>query len=106
MGLIDTIFLGIIFLLCQGYEYMHAFIQMNDSVYGTTFFVTTGFHGLHVFIGTLFLSAMLYRQCVGHFSSIHHIGLEGAIWYWHFVDVVWLYLFIFMYFAPFYLATT
>jgi len=96
-GLICTIFLGIIFTLFQLYEYIHATFQINDGIYGTTFYMTTGFHGFHVLIGTLFLSVMLFRHIKHHFSVEHHIGLEGAIWYWHFVDIVWILLYISMY---------
>jgi heme/copper-type cytochrome/quinol oxidase subunit 3 len=96
-GLGYTIILGILFTLCQAYEYINATFQINDGIFGTTFYVTTGFHGMHVLIGTIFLAVMFYRQCKYHFTQSHHVGLEGAIWYWHFVDVVWLFLFVFMY---------
>jgi len=102
LGLCYTIGLGIIFTLCQIYEYLNASFQINDGIFGTTFYMTTGFHGLHVLIGTIFLSVMLYRQTLYHFTATHHVGLEGAIWYWHFVDVVWLFLYAFMYVWTYY----
>nr|QYC35486.1 cytochrome c oxidase subunit III [Cyphonocerus sanguineus klapperichi] len=96
-GLMITISLGLWFSILQAYEYFESPFTIADSVYGSTFFVATGFHGLHVIIGTLFLSVCLYRQMVNHFSSIHHFGFEAAAWYWHFVDVVWLFLYISVY---------
>nr|YP_010348441.1 cytochrome c oxidase subunit III [Charcotia amundseni]UIN24683.1 cytochrome c oxidase subunit III [Charcotia amundseni] len=92
-GLSMTIVLGLYFSLLQGIEYYESMFTISDSVYGTTFFVATGFHGLHVIIGTTFLIVCLNRLSLGHFSSNHHMGLEAAIWYWHFVDVVWLFLY-------------
>nr|ARH54486.1 cytochrome c oxidase subunit 3 [Melolontha hippocastani] len=92
-----TVLLGIYFTLLQAYEYMEAPFTMADSVYGSTFFIATGFHGLHVIIGTTFLASCLYRHWLGHFSCIHHFGFEAAAWYWHFVDVVWLFLYISIY---------
>ncbi|YP_001095999.1 cytochrome c oxidase subunit III (mitochondrion) [Galendromus occidentalis] len=92
-----TLTLGVLFSLLQVYEYSEAKFSMNDSVYGSTFFMTTGFHGLHVTIGTLFLFVMLMRLNKMEMNNKHHFGLEAAIWYWHFVDVVWLYLYTFMY---------
>nr|YP_010426346.1 cytochrome c oxidase subunit III [Neucentropus mandjuricus]USL48461.1 cytochrome c oxidase subunit III [Neucentropus mandjuricus] len=97
ISLMITIFLGIYFTLIQSMEYNEATFSLNDSVYGTTFFVTTGFHGLHVIIGTTMLSICLIRLIKNQFSSDHHFGLEASIWYWHFVDVIWLFLFVFMY---------
>nr|YP_009545849.1 cytochrome c oxidase subunit III [Ophioceres incipiens]AYO99641.1 cytochrome c oxidase subunit 3 [Ophioceres incipiens] len=88
-----TILLGLWFTSLQGYEYWEASFSIADSVYGSVFFVATGFHGLHVIIGTTFLSICLIRLTRAHFSTNHHIGLECAIWYWHFVDVVWIFLF-------------
>nr|YP_010865478.1 cytochrome c oxidase subunit III [Eoneureclipsis hainanensis]WGT74387.1 cytochrome c oxidase subunit III [Eoneureclipsis hainanensis] len=96
-SLLITILLGIYFTMIQLFEYNEASFSMADSIYGTTFFLTTGFHGLHVLIGTLFLMTCLMRQIKLQFSSNHHFGFEAAAWYWHFVDVVWLFLFIFMY---------
>nr|YP_009731660.1 cytochrome c oxidase subunit III [Gonimbrasia belina]QHR79474.1 cytochrome c oxidase subunit III [Gonimbrasia belina] len=96
-SLLLTIILGIYFTILQTYEYLEASFTIADSIYGSTFFMTTGFHGLHVIIGTLFLSICLIRHIFKHFSSTHHFGFEAAAWYWHFVDVVWLFLYIFIY---------
>nr|YP_010713286.1 cytochrome c oxidase subunit III [Scorpiops jendeki]WDA95733.1 cytochrome c oxidase subunit III [Scorpiops jendeki] len=92
-----TIILGVYFTLLQGFEYYEASFGISDSVYGTTFFVATGFHGLHVIIGSSFLFICLIRMLLFHFSSYHHFGFEAAAWYWHFVDVVWLFLFVSIY---------
>nr|YP_010884448.1 cytochrome c oxidase subunit III [Goniurosaurus varius]WIW75860.1 cytochrome c oxidase subunit III [Goniurosaurus varius] len=92
-----TIILGLYFTLLQMMEYYEAPFTIADSVYGTTFFVATGFHGLHVIIGTTFLIISLFRQMKYHFTTKHHFGFEAAAWYWHFVDVVWLFLFISIY---------
>nr|YP_010254109.1 cytochrome c oxidase subunit III [Scaphidium formosanum]QTZ18650.1 cytochrome c oxidase subunit III [Scaphidium formosanum] len=96
-GLMLTVILGIYFSILQGYEYMESPFSISDSVYGSTFFMATGFHGLHVLIGTTFLLTCLIRQLNNHFSLIHHFGFEAAAWYWHFVDVVWLFLYISVY---------
>nr|YP_009251208.1 cytochrome c oxidase subunit III [Bactericera cockerelli]ANA07529.1 cytochrome c oxidase subunit III [Bactericera cockerelli]APC60514.1 cytochrome c oxidase subunit III [Bactericera cockerelli]APC60521.1 cytochrome c oxidase subunit III [Bactericera cockerelli]APC60535.1 cytochrome c oxidase subunit III [Bactericera cockerelli]APC60542.1 cytochrome c oxidase subunit III [Bactericera cockerelli] len=96
-SLLITILLGIYFSFLQFYEYSSSPFSISDSVYGSTFFVTTGFHGIHVLIGTLFLIHALTRMKNLHFSSTHHLGMELAIWYWHFVDVVWLFLYITIY---------
>nr|YP_009515495.1 cytochrome c oxidase subunit III [Parhyale hawaiensis]AYB71606.1 cytochrome oxidase subunit 3 [Parhyale hawaiensis] len=96
-GLILTIMLGFYFTALQAYEYVEASFSIADSVYGSTFFVATGFHGLHVIIGSSFLLVCFLRLFMGHFSSSHHTGLEAAIWYWHFVDVVWLFLYVSIY---------
>uniref|UniRef100_UPI0030E18041 cytochrome c oxidase subunit III n=1 Tax=Duolandrevus obsidianus TaxID=2715842 RepID=UPI0030E18041 len=96
-GLFFTILLGIYFTILQAYEYIEASFTIADSVYGSTFFVATGFHGLHVIIGTTFLLICLFRHIGNHFSSNHHFGFEAAAWYWHFVDVVWLFLYISIY---------
>nr|URX53259.1 cytochrome c oxidase subunit III [Glyptotermes perparvus] len=96
-GLFFTVLLGIYFTILQAYEYMEASFTIADSSYGSTFFVATGFHGLHVIIGTTFLLMCLLRQLGKHFSSNHHFGFEAAAWYWHFVDVVWLFLYISIY---------
>jgi len=96
-SLILTVTLGIYFTLLQAIEYWEASFSISDSVYGSTFFLATGFHGLHVIIGTSFLIVCLVRQTVFHFSSKHHFGFEAAAWYWHFVDVVWLFLYIRIY---------
>nr|AML25902.1 cytochrome c oxidase subunit III [Staphylinidae sp. BMNH 1274207] len=96
-GLFLTILLGIYFSILQGYEYMEASFTISDAVYGSSFFMATGFHGIHVIIGTTFLLICLIRHMNNHFSCIHHFGFEAAAWYWHFVDVVWLFLYISMY---------
>nr|YP_011004268.1 cytochrome c oxidase subunit 3 [Frontopsylla diqingensis]WPS93643.1 cytochrome c oxidase subunit 3 [Frontopsylla diqingensis] len=96
-SLMMTIILGIYFSFLQGYEYIEAPFSIADSVYGSTFFMATGFHGLHVIIGTLFLLICWFRLNSYHFSSSHHFGFEAAAWYWHFVDVVWLFLYISIY---------
>nr|AXS64906.1 cytochrome c oxidase subunit 3 [Curculionidae sp. KM-2017] len=92
-----TVMLGFYFTLLQIYEYKEAPFTIADSVYGSTFFMTTGLHGLHVIIGSLFLFVCLIRLYYNHFSSTHHFGFEAAAWYWHFVDVVWLFLYISIY---------
>nr|YP_002265567.1 cytochrome c oxidase subunit III [Priasilpha obscura]ACF35113.1 cytochrome c oxidase subunit III [Priasilpha obscura] len=96
-GLFLTVILGIYFSMLQGYEYMEASFTISDSIYGSSFYMATGFHGLHVIIGTTFLLVCLIRHYYNHFSSIHHFGFEAAAWYWHFVDVVWLFLYISIY---------
>ncbi len=93
LGLVLTIILGIIFTSLQVYEYAIAPFGFRDSIYGATFFMATGFHGAHVIIGTIFLIVILFRALAGHFTSKQHFGFEAAAWYWHFVDVVWLFLF-------------
>lgn len=101
IGLILTILLGYTFLGLQAYEYGHAYSELNlkltTGAYGATFFMLTGFHGLHVTIGTIMLLTILGRCIVGHFKPEHHFGFEAVSWYWHFVDVVWLLLFILVY---------
>jgi cytochrome c oxidase subunit 3 len=92
-GLVCTVVLGILFSACQAYEYLHAGFSFAGHIYGSTFFMATGFHGAHVIIGTIFLFVCLLRAMAGHFSSKQHFGFEAAAWYWHFVDVVWLFLF-------------
>ncbi len=96
-ALVITSILGIYFTLLQAGEYMEASFSISDSVYGSTFFVTTGFHGAHVLIGTTFLLVCLIRTTLHHFSVRHHFGFEAAAWYWHFVDVVWICLFLSIY---------
>ena len=90
-----------LFLSLQGYEYVHAYHELNltlgSGVYGSTFFMLTGFHGLHVTIGAIMLLVIWLRVMKGHFSPEHHFAFEGVAWYWHFVDVVWLGLFVFVY---------
>nr|YP_009500719.1 cytochrome c oxidase subunit 3 [Homotoma ficus]AWU48940.1 cytochrome c oxidase subunit 3 [Homotoma ficus] len=92
-----TIILGLYFSTLQMYEYNQSSFSISDSVYGSSFFLTTGFHGIHVIIGTLFLIHCLIRLNKMHFSCKHHLSLELAIWYWHFVDIVWLFLYISIY---------
>nr|YP_009868543.1 cytochrome c oxidase subunit III [Dolichoderus quadripunctatus]QKG63374.1 cytochrome c oxidase subunit III [Dolichoderus quadripunctatus] len=100
-SLIITIILGIYFTLLQLIEYMEAPFSISDSVYGSSFFLATGFHGLHVIIGTMFLMFSYMRLNNLHFSSSHHFGFEAAAWYWHFVDVVWLFLYVSIYWWSF-----
>ena len=78
-------------------EYSHAPFGFKDSIYTSTFFMATGFHGFHVMVGTIFLTVCLFRAIKGHFKPDHHFAFEGVAWYWHFVDVVWLFLFVFVY---------
>lgn len=96
-ALLFTVALGLIFTMFQAYEYAHAFFSIKDTVYGSVFYLATGFHGFHVIIGTLFLMACLLRHFNYHFTDKHHFGFEAAAWYWHFVDVVWLFLFVSIY---------
>jgi len=100
-GLMLTIALGATFLGLQVYEYGHAYTDLNlklsTGAYGATFFMLTGFHGAHVTIGCIMLTTILGRSLAGHFRPDHHFGFEGVAWYWHFVDVVWLLLFVFVY---------
>ncbi len=101
IGLILTIALGVSFLMLQGSEYYDAYtkdgLTLNAGVYGSTFFLLTGFHGIHVLVGTMMLVVILGRSLAGHFSPAKHFGFQGVAWYWHFVDVVWLLLFVFVY---------
>jgi cytochrome c oxidase subunit 3 len=92
-----TVCLGFTFSLCQAFEYHHALFGMKDGVFGSTFYLATGFHGLHVIIGTIFLAVCWFRAKRGDFTPQQHFGLEAAAWYWHFVDVVWLFLFVSVY---------
>nr|QTH79165.1 cytochrome c oxidase subunit III [Heptamelus sp.] len=96
-SLMFTIMLGVIFSILQGYEYMEAPFTIADSIYGSTFFMATGFHGIHVLIGSTFLLVNYFRIKNNHYSTNHHLGFEMAAWYWHFVDVVWLFLYISIY---------
>jgi cytochrome c oxidase subunit 3 len=96
-GLALTIVLGILFTCLQAYEYSHAQFQFAGHIYGSTFFMATGFHGFHVIVGTILLTVVLFRALAGHFTEKHHFGFEAAAWYWHFVDVVWLFLFVSIY---------
>lgn len=96
-GLIATIILGLVFTGIQIYEYAHAAFSFGGSIYGSTFFMATGFHGFHVIVGTIFLIVCLIRALSGQFTAKQHFGFEAAAWYWHFVDVVWLFLFFSIY---------
>jgi cytochrome c oxidase subunit 3 len=96
-GLILTCILGALFTCVQAYEYGHAAFSFAGNIYGATFFMATGFHGFHVLVGTIFLLVCLFRAYAGHFTPTQHLGFEFAAWYWHFVDVVWLFLFICIY---------
>ena len=96
-SLLITIVLGIYFTFVQLLEYIEAPFTFSDSAYGSTFFIATGFHGLHVIVGTSFLLAIFVRLVKCRFSKVHHFGFEAAAWYWHFVDVVWLFLFVWIY---------
>src|SRR5579872_4109416 len=97
LGLLLTVLLGITFTCVQAWEYAHAPFAFKHSIYGATFFMATGFHGAHVIIGTIFLIVCLIRAQAGQFTPTHHLGFEFAAWYWHFVDVVWLFLFVCIY---------
>lgn len=101
VGLALTAALGAIFLVLQGGEYYDAYtkhgLTLNAGVYGSTFFILTGFHGIHVTVGTIMLLVILGRSIVGHFTPANHFAFQGVTWYWHFVDVVWLFLFVFVY---------
>jgi len=96
-----TVILGFVFLCVQGYEYYHLYTDLNlklsSGVFGSTFFLLTGFHGFHVFVGMLMLFFITMRLHAGHFTAERHFGFEGAAWYWHFVDVVWLFLYVLVY---------
>ena len=101
LGLIATVLLGFLFVGLQAYEYMHAYSELNlkltTGIYGSTFYMLTGFHGFHVTLGAIMLTVILFRCMKGHFSGDNHFGFEAVAWYWHFVDVVWLGLFVFVY---------
>jgi cytochrome c oxidase subunit 3 len=96
-GLGITIVLGAFFTALQAYEYQHATFGFTDGIYSSTFYLATGFHGFHVIVGTCFLTVCWFRARAGHFTTEHHFGFEAAAWYWHFVDVVWLFLFVAVY---------
>ena len=97
IGFNATVLLGLFFTVLQAAEYLNGQFTISDSVFGRTFFLATGFHGLHVIIGTIFIFVMWVRHGFSHFSSVHHFGFEARAWYWHFVDVVWLFLYISLY---------
>jgi len=94
-GFLFTLLLAFLFTFFQGYEYLNAAFSISDGIYGSTFYLATGFHGFHVLIGTLFILVCFLRR--GQFTVDHHVGFEAAAWYWHFVDVVWLFLFVTIY---------
>lgn len=96
-ALLYTIILALFFTGLQAYEYINASFNISDGIYGTVFYMTTGLHGSHVIIGSLFLIACLIRLIKHHFTKKNHVGLECAIWYWHFVDVVWIFVYLFIY---------
>nr|YP_010140031.1 cytochrome c oxidase subunit III [Hylica paradoxa]QQK57683.1 cytochrome c oxidase subunit III [Hylica paradoxa] len=96
-SLLITIMMGCYFTMLQSYEYWEAPFCMSDSIYGSTFFMSTGFHGIHVIIGTMFIIITTLRSKSLHFSKKHHVGFEASAWYWHFVDVIWLFLYISIY---------
>nr|QFK69040.1 cytochrome c oxidase subunit III [Phymatostetha semele] len=96
-SLLITMMLGVYFSILQGFEYYEAPFTIADSIYGSTFFMATGFHGLHVIIGTTFIFVSFMRNTKFHFFKTHHFGFEASAWYWHFVDVVWLFLYILIY---------
>ena len=96
-GLWLTILLGLLFSAIQAYEYTVAPFPFGGLNFGTTFYMATGFHGFHVIVGTIFLAVCLARTYKGHFTPKQHFGFEAAAWYWHFVDVVWLFLFVSVY---------
>ena len=97
VALIFTLILAILFTGLQGFEYVNAPFNISDGIYGSCFYLATGFHGFHVFVGTIALFVSFIRIILNHFTNKHHFGFESAIWYWHFVDVVWLFLFINVY---------
>jgi cytochrome c oxidase subunit 3 len=96
-GFLVTIFLGWFFLALQVMEYYESFFNYNDSSYSCAFFMLTGLHGMHVFVGVVFLFVCFLRYIRGHFTKQHHLGFEFAVWYWHFVDVVWIFLYLTVY---------
>jgi len=100
-SLLTTILLGIYFSILQAFEYIQSPFRITDRIYGTTFFVATGFHGLHVLIGTRFLIVNIFRIIYTQFRSGHHFSFEAAAWYWHFVDIVWIFLYTFIYWWSF-----
>lgn len=97
LGLLMTIILGFTFIGLQAYEYSEAMFGLADGIYPSTFYLATGFHGFHVLVGACFLTVNYLRANSGHFTSKQHVGFEAAAWYWHFVDVVWLFLFVWVY---------
>ena len=110
-ALLLTVVLGVTFTAFQAYEYVHTIyasegFQISSQIFGSTFYMATGFHGFHVIVGTTFLTVCLWRAYKGHFKPNRHVGFEAAAWYWHFVDVVWLFLFCWVYWWGGYIATS
>jgi heme/copper-type cytochrome/quinol oxidase subunit 3 len=97
IGLVLTLVLAVFFTALQAFEYVSANFSISDGIYGSTFFMATGFHGFHVFVGTCFIFVCLIRMSLNHFTRSHHFGFEAAAFYWHFVDVVWLFLYVAVY---------
>ena len=97
IGFVLTLTLAVFFTMLQLFEYLEASFTISDSVYGSTFYMATGFHGIHVIVGTIFIAVAFVRLLQHHFTQEHHFGFEAAAWYWHFVDVVWLFLFVVIY---------
>jgi len=97
VGFAETIFYGVVFTLLQLEEYVNAPFAISDGIYGSVFYMTTGLHGFHVIVGTLFIAVCYIRFMKFHFTREHHLGFEFSVWYWHFVDVVWLFVYIFIY---------
>jgi cytochrome c oxidase subunit 3 len=95
--LLITLSLALFFTFLQGLEYFETEFDISDGIFGSVFFLATGFHGIHVFIGTIFLFVSFFRILFYHFTTKHHLGFEMSVWYWHFVDVVWLFLYLFIY---------
>lgn len=96
-ALLLTLVFAVLFTMFQAYEYVNAPFHISDGIYGSTFYMLTGLHGFHVIVGTLFLTVALYRAVAHHYTTQNHIGFEAAAWYWHFVDVVWIFLFLAVY---------
>lgn len=97
VSLLYTVFLAVLFTYFQGVEYVSLPFNISDSVYGSCFYMTTGFHGFHVFVGTVAIVVAFVRLVKNHFTNTHHLGMDSSVWYWHFVDVVWLFLFVTVY---------
>jgi cytochrome c oxidase subunit 3 len=105
LRLLITIILGLYFTSLQIWEYWDASFRFSDSIFGSSFFIATGFHGLHVIVGTIFLLISFLRFKINLFSKVHHLGFEISIWYWHFVDVVWLFLYTFLYWWSYFIIS-
>lgn len=97
VGLMFTLMLAFMFTCLQAFEYFNAPFNISDGIYGSCFYITTGFHGFHVFVGTIALFVTLVRTILNHYTETHHFGFESGLWYWHFVDVIWLFLFALVY---------